>query len=146
MSAVHVFGATFQNPVLLAAGTAGFGREVEDVIDLDALGGVVTKAVTPEPRQGYPSPRVAEFSGGMLNAVGLANPGLEAVARDHLPWAASRLTRARVIVKISPSSPRSRSTRRAPTRAPAAWSSALSRGSWRTWCGAAAARRHDRWS
>ncbi len=101
MSAVHVFGATFQNPVLLAAGTAGFGREVEDVIDLDALGGVVTKAVTPEPRQGHPSPRVAEFPGGMLNAVGLANPGLAAVARDHLPWAASRLTRARVIVNVA---------------------------------------------
>ena len=101
MSAVRVLGTTFQNPVLLAAGTAGFGREVQDVIDLDALGGVITKAVTPERRQGHPPPRVAEFSGGMLNAVGLANPGLATVARDHLPWAASRLTRTRLIVNVA---------------------------------------------
>ncbi len=101
MSAVSVLGATFQNPVLLAAGTAGFGREVQDVIDLEALGGVITKAVTPEPRQGHAPPRVAEFPGGMLNAVGLANPGLATVARDHLPWAATRLRRARVIVNVA---------------------------------------------
>ena len=101
MSAVSVLGATFQNPVLLAAGTAGFGREVQDVIDLEALGGVITKAVTPEPRQGHAPPRVAEFAGGMLNAVGLANPGLATVARDHLPWAATRLRRARVIVNVA---------------------------------------------
>ena len=101
MSAVSVLGATFQNPVLLAAGTAGFGREVQGVIDLEALGGVITKAVTPEPRQGHAPPRVAEFPGGMLNAVGLANPGLATVARDHLPWAATRLRRARVIVNVA---------------------------------------------
>jgi len=101
VSAVSVLGATFQNPVLLAAGTAGFGREVQDVIDLEALGGVITKAVTPEPRQGHAPPRVAEFAGGMLNAVGLANPGLATVARDHLPWAATRLRRARVIVNVA---------------------------------------------
>jgi len=101
VSAVSVLGATFQNPVLLAAGTAGFGREVQDVIDLEALGGVITKAVTPEPRQGHAPPRVAEFPGGMLNAVGLANPGLATVARDHLPWAATRLRRARVIVNVA---------------------------------------------
>jgi len=101
VSAVSVLGATFQNPVLLAAGTAGFGREVQGVIDLEALGGVITKAVTPEPRQGHAPPRVAEFPGGMLNAVGLANPGLATVARDHLPWAATRLRRARVIVNVA---------------------------------------------
>ena len=101
MSAVSVLGATFQNPVLLAAGTAGFVREVQGVIDLEALGGVITKAVTPEPRQGHAPPRVAEFPGGMLNAVGLANPGLATVARDHLPWAATRLRRARVIVNVA---------------------------------------------
>jgi dihydroorotate dehydrogenase (NAD+) catalytic subunit len=87
--------------VLLAAGTAGFGREVDGVIDLDALGGIVTKAVTPEPRTGHPGPRVAEFVGGMLNAVGLANPGLEAVACDELPWLGRRLRRARVIVNVA---------------------------------------------
>ena len=100
MSAVDVLGARFQNPVLLAAGTAGFGREVAGVIDLDELGGIVTKAVTPEPRRGHPGPRVAEFAGGMLNAVGLANPGLEVVAAEELPWLA-RLHRARVLVNVA---------------------------------------------
>ncbi|HVM66557.1 MAG TPA: dihydroorotate dehydrogenase [Acidimicrobiales bacterium] len=101
MKDIALFGATFQNPVLLAAGTAGFGHEVEGVIDLEALGGIVTKAVTPEPRRGHPAPRVAEFGGGMLNAVGLANPGLEAVAQRELPWLASHLRRARVIVNVA---------------------------------------------
>lgn len=87
--------------MLLAAGTAGFGSEVDGVIDLDALGGLVTKAVTPEPRRGHPRPRVAEFAGGMLNAVGLANPGVERVASQELPWLAERLTRARVIVNVA---------------------------------------------
>ena len=94
-------GARFQNPVLLAAGTAGLGREVDGVIDLDALGGIVTKAVTPEPRRGHPGPRVAEFMGGMLNAIGLANPGLEAVATHELPWLAARLRHARVLVNVA---------------------------------------------
>lgn len=98
---IAFLGTTFQNPVLLAAGTAGFGREITGVIDLDALGGLVTKAVTPEPRRGHPGPRVAEFRGGMLNAVGLANPGLEAVERHELPWLAARLARARVLVNVA---------------------------------------------
>jgi dihydroorotate dehydrogenase (NAD+) catalytic subunit len=98
---VQLFGATFQNPILLASGTAGFGREVSGVIDLDALGGIVTKAVTPEPRRGHPAPRVAEFAGGMLNAVGLANPGLEAVREHELPWLAQRLKRAQVLVNVA---------------------------------------------
>ena len=96
-----MLGARFQNPVLLAAGTAAFGREIDDVIDLDALGGIVTKAVTPEPRAGHRGPRVAEFAGGMLNAVGLANPGVETVATHELPWLAGRLSRARVLVNVA---------------------------------------------
>jgi dihydroorotate dehydrogenase (NAD+) catalytic subunit len=101
VTAVRLFDATFQNPVLLASGTAGFGREVLGVIDLDALGGIVTKAVTPEPRQGHPAPRVAEFAGGMLNAVGLANPGLEGVREHELPWLARHVGRARVLVNVA---------------------------------------------
>ena len=97
---IAVFGTTFQNPILLAAGTAGFGREVEGVIDLERLGGVITKAVSPEPRAGNPSPRVAEFHGGMLNSVGLANPGLQRVATVDLPWMEQHLRRARVIVNV----------------------------------------------
>lgn len=98
---IHALGTTFQNPVLLASGTAGFGREVAGVIDLETLGGVVTKAVTPEPRRGHPAPRVAEFRGGMLNAVGLANPGMEHVARDELPWLTATLRQARVLVNVA---------------------------------------------
>ena len=101
MSAIDLFGTTFQNPILLAAGTAGFGRELDDVIDLDLLGGIVTKAVTPEPRQGHAALRVAEFRGGMLNAVGLANPGVERVAAYELPWLSQRLARARIIVTVA---------------------------------------------
>jgi dihydroorotate dehydrogenase (NAD+) catalytic subunit len=105
MNVVELFGTTFHNPILLAAGTAGFGRELDRVIDLDALGGIVTKAVTPEPRQGHAALRVAEFRGGMLNAVGLANPGVEAVAAHELPWLAERLRsgggRTRIIVNVA---------------------------------------------
>jgi dihydroorotate dehydrogenase (NAD+) catalytic subunit len=101
VTAVQLFGATFQNPLLLASGTAGFGREVAGVIQLDALGGIVTKAVTPEPRRGHAAPRVAEFAGGMLNAVGLANPGLDAVREHELPWLATHLRRARVLVNVA---------------------------------------------
>jgi dihydroorotate dehydrogenase (NAD+) catalytic subunit len=97
---VDVFGTTFQNPILLAAGTAGFGRELAGTVDLDALGGLVTKSVSPEPRAGNPPPRVAEFPGGMLNSVGLANPGLDAVERDELPWLETHLRRARVLVSV----------------------------------------------
>jgi dihydroorotate dehydrogenase (NAD+) catalytic subunit len=97
----QLFGATFQSPVLLAAGTCGFGMELSDVLDLDALGGFVTKSVTLEPRYGNPPPRVTEFEGGMLNSVGLANPGLEATRRDKLPWIADNVRRAQVFVSVA---------------------------------------------
>ncbi|MGQ0702117.1 MAG: dihydroorotate dehydrogenase [Gemmatimonadales bacterium] len=95
-----VFGQSFQNPILLASGTAGFGPELADTVALDRLGGIVTKAVSLLPRPGHPAPRVAEFPGGMLNAVGLANPGLDRVKADQLPWFARQLSRARIIVNI----------------------------------------------
>ncbi|MEO8201563.1 MAG: dihydroorotate dehydrogenase [Gemmatimonadota bacterium] len=96
----EVFGAHFQNPVLLASGTAGFGRELAGIVDLESLGGLVTKAVSLAPRHGNPAPRVAEFPGGMLNAIGLANPGLDHVVREELPWLATHLKSARVIVNV----------------------------------------------
>ena len=95
-----VFGQRFQNPVLLASGTAGFGRELDGVMCLERLGGIVTKAVSPRRREGNPPPRVAEFPGGMLNSVGLANPGLDEVRREQLPWLARRLSRARILVNV----------------------------------------------
>jgi len=97
---VQILGTRFRNPLLLAAGTAGFGRELAGVLDLDTLGGLVTKAVSPEPRTGNRAPRVAEFAGGMLNSVGLANPGLEAVCHDHLPWLALQYPGLPVIVNV----------------------------------------------
>jgi dihydroorotate dehydrogenase (NAD+) catalytic subunit len=88
---VRAAGLTFRNPIVLASGTAGYGRELARVVRLDAVGGLATKAVSVAPRAGAPAPRVGEFTGGMINAVGLANPGMEAVAREHLPWLAEHL-------------------------------------------------------
>jgi len=98
--AVQAAGLEFQNPVILAAGTAAYGEELADVVKLDTLGGLVTKAVSPEPRAGAPAPRVAEFNGGMINAVGLANPGVAAVVRDHLPWLSRSLPHVRKLANV----------------------------------------------
>lgn len=98
--AVSFASLEFQNPLLLAAGTAAYGREIAGVINLDALGGIVTKAVSTAPRRGAPAPRVADFDGGMINAVGLANPGVETVRDQELPWLAAKLHHARVIVNV----------------------------------------------
>jgi dihydroorotate dehydrogenase (NAD+) catalytic subunit len=98
--AVSFASLEFQNPLLLASGTAAFGREIAGVINLDALGGIVTKAVSPLPRSGAPAPRVSDFDGGMINAVGLANPGVETVRDEELPWLEAKLRHARVIVNV----------------------------------------------
>jgi len=98
--AVDAAGINFQNPVLLAAGTAGYGRELAKVVNREALGGLVTKAVSLERRHGARAPRVAEFDGGMINAVGLANPGVEEVRDEHLPWLAANVTRAKILVNV----------------------------------------------
>ena len=97
---VAAAGITFQNPLVLAAGTAAYGRELAGVVDLPALGGLTTKAVSLEPRAGAPAPRVAEFEHGMINAIGLANPGVEEVARTELPWLAANRGEARVLVNV----------------------------------------------
>lgn len=96
----EVFGARFQNPIVLASGTAGYGRELAGVMDLDRLGGIVTKAVSLAPRAGNAPPRVAEFRGGMLNSVGLANPGVAQVRVADLPWLLDRRSPARVLVNV----------------------------------------------
>jgi dihydroorotate dehydrogenase (NAD+) catalytic subunit len=98
--AVDAAGIRFQNPVLLASGTAAYGREIAGVIDLEALGGIVTKAVSLAPRNGAAPLRVVDASGGMLNAIGLANPGVERVRANDLPWLATNLSRARVLVNV----------------------------------------------
>ena len=96
-----LFGATFHNPVLLASGTCGFGEELRDALDLEALGGIVTKSVTLEPRTGNPPPRLVEAGNAMLNSVGLANPGLERVCSEKLPWMREHLSGMQVFVSVA---------------------------------------------
>ena len=95
-----VFGVEWQSPVLLASGTCGYGEEYADLIPLDRIGGLVTKAVSLEPRMGNPPHRVAETPGGMINAIGLQNVGLSAFIRDKLPWLRTNLSRARVLINV----------------------------------------------
>ena len=99
-TAIEAAGILFQNPIVLAAGTAGYARELDEVVALDRLGGIVTKSVSPEPRRGNRALRVADFRGGMINAVGLANPGLDEVRRDHLAWLAGHLPNTRKLVNV----------------------------------------------
>ena len=98
--AVSVAGLGFQNPIVLASGTAGYGVELADVMELDGVGGLTTKAVSVEPRAGNPAPRVAELDEGMINSVGLANPGLERVKSTYVPWLATHLTDTRKLVNV----------------------------------------------
>ena len=95
-----VFGAEFQSPVLLASGTCGYGQEYEGLVPMDEIGGLVTKAVSLEPRSGNPPHRVAETPGGMINAIGLENVGLEGFVREKLPWLRENLTKAQVLVNV----------------------------------------------
>ncbi|NTV52250.1 MAG: dihydroorotate dehydrogenase [Candidatus Firestonebacteria bacterium] len=74
-----------RNPVILASGTCGYGTELEDQVDFSTLGALVAKSVTLTPRTGNPMPRVVECAAGMLNAIGLANVGVEAFCREKLP-------------------------------------------------------------
>ena len=92
-------GIELRNPVVLASGTCGYGQELTQFIDLARLGGLVTKTITPEPRAGNPPPRVVETPAGMLNSIGLQNPGLEAFLSDKWPFLATLDTQ--VIVNIA---------------------------------------------
>ena len=83
---VELPGLTLKNPVMPASGCFGFGREFSQLYDLNILGSIMIKATTVEPRFGNPTPRVAETPAGMLNAIGLQNPGLEKVLTEELPW------------------------------------------------------------
>lgn len=84
--AVNICGVSFKNPIITASGTYGFGREFNEFFPLERLGGIACKAVTPEEKLGNPPPRVAETPSGMLNAVGLQNPGVNRFIREALPW------------------------------------------------------------
>ena len=95
-----VFGVSFQSPVLLASGTCGYGAEYAELIPLNEIGGLVTKAVSLEPRAGNPPHRIAETPGGMINAIGLQNVGLDRFVKEKLPWLRDNLDRARVLVNV----------------------------------------------
>jgi len=82
---VSFAGLTLKNPLLTASGTFGYGLEFMDYGDLRELGGIVVKGTSLYPRQGNPMPRVAETPAGMLNAIGLQNPGVEVFVKDYLP-------------------------------------------------------------
>ena len=77
LTEVKLAGVTLKNPVLTASGTFGSGMEFSKFVDLNKLGGVVTKGVSVVPWEGNPTPRVMETASGMLNAIGLQNPGLD---------------------------------------------------------------------
>ena len=96
----QLFGVAFQSPVLLASGTCGYGEEYSSLIPLDEIGGLVTKAVSLEPRPGNPPHRVAETPGGMINAIGLQNVGLDRFRSEKLPWLRENLRSARVLINV----------------------------------------------
>ncbi len=83
---VKIAGVTFKNPVMTASGTFGSGMEYSDFVDLNRLGAVVTKGVANVPWEGNPTPRVAEVYGGMLNAIGLQNPGIDVFLERDIPF------------------------------------------------------------
>ena len=82
---VNLCGVTLQNPVIPASGTFGFGAEMADIYDLNILGSISTKGTTYEPRFGNPTPRIADCTAGLLNSVGLQNPGAKEVAEVEIP-------------------------------------------------------------
>lgn len=83
---VNIGGVEFANPVMTASGTFGYGEEFDEYIDLSRLGGIVTKSITRHERKGHKPPRTAETASGMLNAIGLANVGVDAYVRDKLQF------------------------------------------------------------
>lgn len=83
---VKIAGIEFNNPLIAASGTFGFGREYGEFYPLEELGGISCKGITLKCRDGNPVPRVAETPSGMLNAVGLQNPGVDAFIKNDLPW------------------------------------------------------------
>ena len=82
---VTLAGMTMKNPIVVASGTFGFGREYSEFYDISALGGICVKGLTPQRREGNPPPRIAETPMGMLNSVGLQNPGVDAFIARELP-------------------------------------------------------------
>ena len=100
---VTLAGMTMKNPVVVASGTFGFGREYQQFYDLSELGGICVKGLTAARREGNPAPRIAETPMGILNSVGLQNPGVDAFVREELPFL--RQFDTRIIANISGNTP-----------------------------------------
>ncbi|WP_282925686.1 dihydroorotate dehydrogenase [Helcococcus kunzii] len=83
---VKINDLTFKNPIMPASGCFGFGEDFSEIYDLNILGGIAIKSITLEPRLGNPRPRVAETPSGMLNSIGLQNPGVEKIIEEKLPF------------------------------------------------------------
>jgi dihydroorotate dehydrogenase (NAD+) catalytic subunit len=98
---VEFAGVRLANPVFTASGTCGYADELADYMDVGALGGFITKSITVKPRKGNPTPRIVETDSGMLNAIGLANVGLEEFIREKLPVIESRFTTTAVFVNVA---------------------------------------------
>ncbi len=100
---VHIAGVELSNPLIAASGTFGFGHEYGELYSLSELGGISCKGITLKERTGNPPPRIAETPSGMLNAVGLQNPGVDHFLREDLPWLRERGTA--VIANIAGNTP-----------------------------------------
>ena len=83
---VKIGSLTLKNPVMLASGTVGYGNEISEFTDLNNLGAIVTKSLSLKPRKGNPPQRITETPAGMLNAIGLANVGVEAFLKEKIPF------------------------------------------------------------
>lgn len=99
--AVSLPGLDLKNPIIPASGCFGFGQEYAKYYDLDKLGSIMIKATTKEARFGNPTPRVAETPSGMLNAIGLQNPGVDVVLAEKLPWLAENFPTLPVIANVA---------------------------------------------
>ena len=95
---VKIAGVEFRNPIVTASGTFGSGEEYSEFVDLSALGGVITKGVASIPWEGNPTPRICETASGMLNAIGLQNPGVDVFLKRDLPFLEQQDTR--IIVNV----------------------------------------------
>ncbi|WP_295486177.1 dihydroorotate dehydrogenase [uncultured Streptococcus sp.] len=99
--AVSLPGLELKNPIIPASGCFGFGQEYAKYYDLDKLGSIMIKATTKEARFGNPTPRVAETPSGMLNAIGLQNPGVDVVLAEKLPWLAENFPTLPIIANVA---------------------------------------------
>ena len=100
---VNLAGIPLKNPVMTASGTFGSGAEYSELVDLNQLGAVVTKGVAHQPWAGNPTPRIAEVYGGMLNAIGLQNPGIDLFCKRDIPYL--RQFDTKIVVNVCGHSP-----------------------------------------